>query len=120
MTTDEHIIHAAELVVRAMLGQDPTPAAVTHALAAAGLLRTRPATVYRADWETESIGLYASRDVAEAVCVLAAMQGQPEAVMVWDRLDDDPDGVTYLRADGANTEYYITPLSVRLTVGDVE
>jgi hypothetical protein len=38
VSIDPQTLHRAELVVRTMLGQDPTPRAIAHALAAANLL----------------------------------------------------------------------------------
>ncbi|GAA1405338.1 hypothetical protein GCM10009639_52190 [Kitasatospora putterlickiae] len=120
MTGEQHIVRTAELVVQAQQGQDPTPAAIVRALEAAGLLRTTPLTVYRAEWDTEPLGLYTSREVAQGRCLLDAVDQQPDAQMVWAPVEEDaPDGEEYLSADGANTEYYVVPIRLRRTAEEI-
>ncbi|MFE4397183.1 MULTISPECIES: hypothetical protein [Streptomycetaceae] len=113
--TQQHITHAAELVVQAMLGTDPTPAAIVQALAAAGLLRTTPLEVYRASWDDDSLGLYVSRDAARARCLLDAAAARPESQLAWHPVTEDDMDEEYLAADGQNVEYYVTTVPVRLT-----
>ncbi|MFD4658003.1 hypothetical protein ACFWP2_20535 [Kitasatospora sp. NPDC058444] len=117
--TQQHITRAAELVVQAKLGTDPTPAAIVQALAAAGLLRTAPLEIYRASWDADSLGLYASRDAAQGRCLLDAAVARPESQLAWLPVRDEDPAEEYLAADGENTEYYVTALPVRLTAGEI-
>ncbi|MFJ6617609.1 hypothetical protein ACIQOW_08540 [Kitasatospora sp. NPDC091335] len=118
--TQPHIAHTAELVVRAVMGRpDFTPAAVVQALADAALLRTAPPEVYRASWDDQSLGLYASRDAARGRCLLAAAIARPEARMSWHPTNGDDDAEEFLADGGENTEYYITTVPVRMTAGEI-
>ncbi|MFE2109264.1 hypothetical protein ACFXAF_25850 [Kitasatospora sp. NPDC059463] len=121
MTGDQHTLHTAELVVRAVLGRPgATPAEIVRALDAAGALHTTPLTVYRAEWETDPLGLYVSREVAQDRCLLDVVEHQPGARLVWAPVnDDEPDGELYLSADGANTEYYVSPIPLRRTAEEI-
>ncbi|KJS60668.1 hypothetical protein VM95_19845 [Streptomyces rubellomurinus] len=101
-----------------MLGQDPTPAAIVRALTDAGLLRTVLPVVYRAEWDAESLGLYASREAARGRCLLDATVVQPEARMIWLPVDDEGE-TEYLETDGTDSEYYVTAVPVRLTAGEI-
>ncbi|MFD9064211.1 hypothetical protein ACFVZ3_22110 [Kitasatospora purpeofusca] len=116
----DHATHAAELVVRAMLGQDPTPKAIVRALADSGLLRTTPARVFRAGYDTEGLGLYATRKAARQLCEQSAAVERPGARMAWAPVEDaDPDGIEHLTADGALTDYCVVPLPVLRTAGEI-
>ncbi|MCX4686790.1 hypothetical protein OG401_21155 [Kitasatospora purpeofusca] len=118
--TGDQATHGAELVVQAMLGQDPTPKAIVRALADARLLRTTPAMVYRAEHDTEGLGLYVSREVARELCELSAAVERPGARMAWAPVADaDPDGDEYLTADGAATDYCVVRLAVRRSAGEI-
>ncbi|MEU3563539.1 hypothetical protein [Kitasatospora sp. NPDC006786] len=118
--TEQHFTHAAELVVQAMLGRpDSRPAAIVQALKDAGLLRTAPLVVYRASWDAQSLGLYASRDVARGRCLLDDDVARPGARMVWAPVNEDDPAEEYLAADGQDTEYCVTAVPVRLTAGEL-
>lgn len=106
-------IHAAELVVQAMLGRDPRPAAIAAALDAAGLLRSPLATVYRALYDAESTGLHTTVAGAARACEEAAARDWPSARLTWSPVDEDePDGLMALYAGDTPTEYYTEPLTV--------
>lgn len=114
-------LHAAELVVRAMLGQDPAPAAIVRALADAGLLRTTPLTIYRAYFHGEGIGLYATRQAAAECCAILARADWPEAKLTWQPEELLADGVEWLElcADGAPTGYATCSVPVQLRAGEI-
>lgn len=83
---------AAELVVRTMLGQDPTPAAIVQA---AGLLRSAAdVTVWLAEYDTIPLGTYLTEQGARAHCesyVRREHSPGAELTLAWSAYEpDDP------------------------------
>ncbi|MFF0295585.1 hypothetical protein ACFYS8_13260 [Kitasatospora sp. NPDC004615] len=116
MTVDR--THAAELVIRAMLFRDPRPASIAQALADAGLLRSPLATVYRALYDTDSLGLHTTAGAAAHVCEEAAAQDWPDARLTWSPVvEDEPEGLMAMYAGDTPTEYYTEPLLVHDSTG---
>ncbi|MGW6913750.1 hypothetical protein ACWGB8_08010 [Kitasatospora sp. NPDC054939] len=115
----QHLIRAAELVVRTMLGQDPRPAAIVRALEAANVLRT-DLTVYRAELDARATGLYVSRSAAAAACEAAVRRLQPYARLHWAPINEqDPSGYWALYADGVPTDRYTCPVPVAATAEEI-
>ncbi len=140
MSLDPQTLHRAEMVVRTMLGQVPTPRAIAQALADANLLRPGNVpkvgviagletalglaegdelTIWRAEhWhEITPLGHYLTKAAAEAHCARNAgrepdLDGQP---LRWiqdgpDPSDDDP---TFLFSIAINDGEVDTGYSVR-------
>ncbi|OKI22232.1 hypothetical protein [Streptomyces sp. CB03911] len=120
MSADLQMLHRVELVVRTMLGQDPTPAAITQALAVAGLLgpAVPDVVIWRAEVATIPLGLYASAAAARAHCLDHYRQqlGQaPRLAWYEEGPEDDLPGPFRLHAthEGveAETPYRAVPLA---------
>lgn len=119
------LMRRAEMVVQAMLGQDPTPAGIVQTLVAANLISSgrngdntlAELTVWRAEYDTIPLGTFLDRGDARAACEHQLRALTSHTVLMWTGFTSD-DGVLGLwaeRADGGHdaTGFSVVPVRVQ-------